>query len=87
MILNHKAAIELLVEQATEIGFNRYTILNLHALLSDNLLADSQACGRLRVRSVGICVFQMKAATDSRRKLPLVPRESCHPFQSKSATL
>ena len=30
MILNHKAAIELLVEQAGEIGFNRYTILNLH---------------------------------------------------------
>ena len=54
MILNHKAAIELLVEQAAEIGFNRYTILNLHALLSDNLLADTQACGRLRIRSVGI---------------------------------
>lgn len=54
MILNHKAAIELLVEQAAEIGFNRYTILNLHALLSDNLLADPQACGRLRSRAVGI---------------------------------
>ncbi len=48
MILNHKAAIELLVDQAAEIGFNRYTILNLHALLSDNLLADPQAGGRLR---------------------------------------
>lgn len=54
MILNHKAAIELLVEQATEIGFNRYTILNLHALLSDNLLADPHACGRLRTIAVGI---------------------------------
>jgi Fic family protein len=54
MILNHKAAIELLVEQATEVGFNRYTILNLHALLSDNLLADPQACGRLRAIVVGI---------------------------------
>mgnify|MGYP001617133532 CR=1 FL=1 len=54
MILNHKSAIELLVEQASEIGFNRYTILNLHALLSDNLLADPQACGRLRIRAVGI---------------------------------
>ena len=48
MILNHKAAIELLVDQTDELGFNRYTILNLHALLADNLLADSQACGRLR---------------------------------------
>jgi len=48
MILNHKAAIEWLVEEATEIGFNPHTILNLHALLSDNLLPDPQACGRLR---------------------------------------
>ena len=54
MILNHKEAIELLVDEATEIGFNRYTILNLHALLSNNLLDDPQACGRLRSRTVSI---------------------------------
>ncbi len=54
MILNHKSAIELLVEQAEEVGFNRYTILNLHALLSENLLADPLACGRLRSISVAI---------------------------------
>ena len=54
MILNHKAAIELLVDQADEIGFNRYTILNLHALLADNLLPDPQAGGRLRRIPVGI---------------------------------
>ena len=54
MILNHKAAIELLVGQADEIGFNRYTILNLHSLLADNLLADPQAGGRLRRIGVGI---------------------------------
>ena len=54
MILNHKAAIELLVDQADEIGFNRYSIRNLHALLADNLLADPQAGGRLRRIPVGI---------------------------------
>jgi fido (protein-threonine AMPylation protein) len=54
MILNHKAAIEMLAEQAGEIGFNRYTICNLHALLSDNLLPDPAACGRLRSRPVRI---------------------------------
>jgi hypothetical protein len=54
MILNHKAAIELLVEHAAEIGFNRYTICNLHALLSENLLADPQAGGRLRSIAVNI---------------------------------
>jgi fido (protein-threonine AMPylation protein) len=54
MILNHKDAIEFLVSTADEIGFNRYTILNLHALLANNLLADSTAAGRLRHIPVGI---------------------------------
>jgi len=48
MILNHKAAIEFLVDSAEELDFNRRTILNLHALLSDNLLPDPGASGRLR---------------------------------------
>ena len=34
-----------LVGAADEIGFNRYRILNLHALLANNLLADLQAAG------------------------------------------
>ena len=37
MIMNHKEAIEFLVNAADEIGFNRYTILNLHAILANNL--------------------------------------------------
>lgn len=60
MILNHKAAIEMLAEDAEALDFNRYTICNLHALLADNLLPDPGAPGRLRVRPVGISgsVFQ-----------------------------
>lgn len=54
MILNHKTAIELLVDQADEIGFNRYTVLNLHAILAEGLLPDDRACGRLRAIPVGI---------------------------------
>lgn len=54
MILNHKAAIEFLVEEAEGIGFNMYTFMNLHALLSENLLADPAASGRLRKRIVEI---------------------------------
>ena len=54
MILNHKEAIEFLVDEAGEIDFNRHTILSLHALLADNLLADSRAVGRLRHIAVGI---------------------------------
>jgi hypothetical protein len=54
MILNHKDAVEFLVGNAAEIGFNRYTILNLHGILANNLLADDRAAGRLRHISVGI---------------------------------
>lgn len=54
MILNHKDAIELLVEQVEEIGFNSFTFLNLHALLSANLLADPGESGRLRNRIVEV---------------------------------
>ena len=54
MILNHKAAIEFLVQSAEDIAFNRYTILNLHALLAENLLPDPMAAGRIRNIAVGI---------------------------------
>ena len=53
MILNHKATIEFLVDGASDTGFYRFTILNLHALLSDNLL-DPVASGRLRAGPVAI---------------------------------
>lgn len=54
MILNHKDAIEFLVSAADEISFNKYTLLNLHALLANNLLSNPQAEGRLRFIEVGI---------------------------------
>ncbi len=54
MILNHKDAVEFLVGNAMDIGFNRYTILNLHAILANNLLADPGAAGKLRHIGVGI---------------------------------
>jgi len=60
MILNHKAAIEMLVEHAEEIGFDAFTFFNLHALLSENLLTDPDASGRLRttIVEIGGSVFQ-----------------------------
>jgi Fic family protein len=54
MIINHKAAIEFLMELADDVGINRYTLLNLHALLSNNLLPNPEGCGRLRKIPVGI---------------------------------
>lgn len=54
MIVNHKDAIAFLVGAAEDIGFNRYTILNLHGILAHNLLPDEGAAGRLRHIGVGI---------------------------------
>ena len=54
MILNHKSAIDLLVTRTEHVGFNRYTVLNLHALLAENLIADSRAWGALRSAGVDI---------------------------------
>jgi len=54
MILNHKGAIELLAEPSDAIGFNNYTLRNLHAILSDNLLPDAADGGKLRTKAVGI---------------------------------
>lgn len=54
MILNHKAAIEMLVGHVHETGFDVFTLFNLHALLSENLLTDADASGRLRTTVVEI---------------------------------
>ena len=54
MILNHKQAIELLVEDAPDLAYNRYTVFSLHALLAHNLLADPLDEGRIRRQIVGI---------------------------------
>lgn len=54
MILNHKDAIEFIVNNPEDIGFNAYTIKNLHALLSNNLLSNPASSGALRIHGVGI---------------------------------
>src|SRR5260221_13645914 len=54
MILNHKAAIEMLVENVNEVGLDMFTLKNLHANLSENLLEDPMAAGRLRTQIVEI---------------------------------
>jgi fido (protein-threonine AMPylation protein) len=54
MVLNHKAAIEFLVDSADHIDVNRHTVLTLHALLAEGLLKDERAIGRLRQAPVSI---------------------------------
>ena len=54
MILNHKSAIELLVENIDTAQFNRYTLMNLHSALSENLLPNPADEGRIRQYAVDI---------------------------------
>lgn len=54
MILNHKTAIELLVENIDCAEFNRYTRLNLHIALAENLLPNPADEGRIRQHAVDI---------------------------------
>ncbi|QLF92848.1 Fic family protein [Pseudomonas sp. ABC1] len=54
MILNHKTAIELLVENIESAEFNRYTVMNLHSALAENLLANPADEGRIRQHAVDI---------------------------------
>lgn len=54
MILNHKEAIEYLVCNPEQAQLNTDTIIALHAFLSDGLMADPSACGRIRSRAVEI---------------------------------
>lgn len=56
MILNHKEAIQYLVEHLEDIAINRSEALNIHALLADGLLVDPMMGGRLRRAPVGIAV-------------------------------
>jgi Fic family protein len=54
MILNHKSAIELLVENIETADFNRYTVMNLHSALAENLLPNPADEGRIRQHAVDI---------------------------------
>jgi hypothetical protein len=82
MILNHKAAIELLVDDADVIGFDSHTFLSLHGLLSENLMPDPNASGRLRSRPVDIggSVFVPVGA-------PQIIEECFHEILDKAAVI
>jgi Fic family protein len=54
MILNHKTAIELLVTNIDTVGFDRFTLMNLHSALAENLLPNPADEGRLRLHAVDI---------------------------------
>jgi fido (protein-threonine AMPylation protein) len=54
MLLNHKAAIEFLVDAVPEQGLSTNLIRNLHAVLMQDLLADVASLGAIRKKVVNI---------------------------------
>lgn len=54
MILNHKEAIQYIVDNLHDIGVNRRDICDIHAMLAGGLLADPAMVGRLRRAPVAI---------------------------------
>jgi len=54
MLLNHKAAIEFLVDAVPLQGLSSALVRNLHAVLMQDLLAESHALGAIRLRVVNI---------------------------------
>lgn len=71
MILNHKRAIEFLLDSALEVGLRRAIVSNLHAELMDNLLSSPSALGAIREHPVWIsgstytpCAIPQKLSED-----------------------
>lgn len=54
MILNHKEAIQYVVDNLADLKIRRPDLCNIHALLADGLLADPAMAGRIRRLPVGI---------------------------------
>jgi len=54
MLLNHKAAIEFLIDAVPEEGLSEALIRNLHAILMQDLLADPASLGHIRQKMVNI---------------------------------
>lgn len=65
MILNHKEAIQYVVDNLDRITLSRADLFNIHALLSDGLLNDPGMAGRLRVLPVGISYSSYRPLDDA----------------------
>lgn len=52
MLLNHQAALEMLLAEGDALALDAFTLQNLHAVLSQDLLPEPYAGGRLRQRPI-----------------------------------
>jgi fido (protein-threonine AMPylation protein) len=82
MILNHKAAIEMLVEGVDEVGLDPFTFKNLHAVLSQDLMPNPAASGRLRQ-----CVVDISGTVFAPLAIPQVIEECFISLLEKAAAI
>lgn len=54
MLINHKQAIEFLVDSVPQFGLTPALIRNLHSILMRDLLADAASLGSIRTKIVNI---------------------------------
>ena len=64
MILNHKEAIQYVVDHLGELTISRADVLNIHALLANGLLIDPAMAGRLRRMPVNISASSYQPLDD-----------------------
>ena len=64
MILNHKEAIQYVVNHLAGITISRPDLFSIHALLADGLLADPAMAGRMRRMPVGISYSSYQPLAD-----------------------
>lgn len=65
MILNHKEALQYVVDTLDAITISRSDVFSIHALLSGGLLADPAMAGRLRRTPVGISYSSYRPLDDA----------------------
>jgi Fic family protein len=82
MILNHKEAIQYVVDNLADITINKREIISLHALLADGLLADPAMAGRLRRSPVNISHSSYKPLD-----IPMVIEEEFDVLVAKAAAI
>lgn len=82
MILNHKRAIEFLVDSADTLTISDGVIRNVHACLMDGLIAAPEAVGALRTRSV-----QIEGSSYLPPQLPPLVRSAFERFVAKAAAI
>ena len=65
MILNHKEAIQYVVDHLSDTTISRMDLFSIHALLADGLLIDPAMAGRLRQMPVGISESSYRPLDDA----------------------